>query len=190
VFIGHSGHEETEGTIGESPDQMVLVETPEDAAKVEVTGQVSYLMQTTLAVDEAAGIADVLRQRFPDIEGPGTDDICYATTNRQEALRAVSSESDVVIVIGSKNSSNSLRLVELAERDGTPAYLVDDASDIRLDWLAGAATVGLTAGASAPPALVDEVVATLGGLGPVTATERRTTEESVKFTLPKELRGA
>jgi 4-hydroxy-3-methylbut-2-enyl diphosphate reductase len=190
VFIGHAGHEETEGTLGEAPEQMVLVETVEDAAKIEATGHVSYLMQTTLAVDEAAGIASALRERFPDLEGPGVDDICYATTNRQEALRAISAESDVVIVIGSRNSSNSLRLVELAEREGTPAHLVDDAADIQLAWLAEAGTIGLTAGASAPPALVDEVIATLGGLGPVTATERRTTEESVKFTLPKELRGA
>jgi 4-hydroxy-3-methylbut-2-enyl diphosphate reductase len=188
VLIGHAGHEETEGTMGEAPGKMPLVENADEAAKVEAEGQVSYLMQTTLAVDEAEDIASTLRQRFPLLEGPGKQDICYATTNRQESLRAVASESDVVIVIGSTNSSNSKRLVELAERVGTPAHLVDDTSGIDLAWLVDAQTVGITAGASAPPALVDEVIAALAGLGPVETAERQTTEESVHFTLPKELR--
>jgi 4-hydroxy-3-methylbut-2-enyl diphosphate reductase len=189
LFIGHPGHEETVGTVGEAPDRMRLVSSVAQAREIEVSGPVSYLMQTTLAVDEATEIADALRERFPSLDGPSSEDICYATTNRQDALRAVAADADVVLVVGSQNSSNSKRLVEVAERSGTPAFLVDDATEIDLGWLRGATTVGLTAGASAPPALVQRVVDNLAGLGPVEVTERQVTEESVRFTLPKEVRG-
>ncbi|MDA2814741.1 4-hydroxy-3-methylbut-2-enyl diphosphate reductase [Nocardiopsis sp. RSe5-2] len=190
VLIGHGGHEEVEGTLGEAPSRTVLVQTPEEAARLEVPdpGRVSYLTQTTLAVDETAEIVDVLRARFPELRGPASDDICYATTNRQDALAAIAAESDAVLVVGSDNSSNSVRLVELAERNGTPAHLIDGPGDIRPEWLAGARSVGLTAGASAPPALVDAVVAALRGLGPLTVTEYETARETVHFTLPTPVR--
>ena len=151
-------------------------------------GKVAYLMQTTLAVDEARGVVDAMLDRFPEARGPGSDDICYATTNRQNAVRAIAADSDVVLVVGSANSSNSLRLVETAERAGTAAYLVDNAEDIELGWLAGASTVGLTAGASAPPAVVGEIVDALSGLGPIQTDEVVVTTEAVQFGLPKELR--
>jgi 4-hydroxy-3-methylbut-2-enyl diphosphate reductase len=190
VLIGHAGHEEVEGTLGEAPDRTVLVATPEDAARVAVADpeRVSYLTQTTLAVDEAAAVVGALRARFPALRGPGSDDICYATTNRQDALAAIADDADTVLVVGSANSSNSVRLVELAERRGTPAHLIDSAADIRPEWLAGAATVGLTAGASAPPVLVDAVVAALGWLGPLDVHERTTTRETLRFTLPPAVR--
>ncbi|HET8600777.1 MAG TPA: 4-hydroxy-3-methylbut-2-enyl diphosphate reductase [Segeticoccus sp.] len=190
LFIGHAGHEETEGTMGERPGHTVLVEDREQAATVTVPdpGRVSYLVQTTLAADEVDGIVDVLRRRFPGLRGPASEDICYATTNRQQALQAVATDSDVVLVVGSANSSNSRRLVETAQRLGTPAHLIDEAGDIDLNWLVDAHTIGLTAGASAPTALVDEVVAALGGLGPLDVVSRDVTEENVHFTLPKEVR--
>jgi 4-hydroxy-3-methylbut-2-enyl diphosphate reductase len=189
IFIGHDRHDETEGTLGQAPGQITLVETPADAALVQVQNpdRVSYLMQTTLALDEAMEVADVLRERFPLIQGPPTEDICYATTNRQQAVLAVAEESDVVIVVGSTNSSNSVRLVEVCQRAGTPAHLVDDASGIRPSWLVDAKTIGLTAGASAPPHLVDEVIETLRALGPVEVVEREVTREDIRFTLPKEV---
>jgi len=188
LLIGHGGHEEVEGTLGEAPERTVLVEDVAAAHIVEVPDpeRVSYLTQTTLAVDETAEIISVLRKRFPALRGPASDDICYATTNRQEALAAVAREADLVLVVGSANSSNSVRLVELARRGGTPAYLVDDASAIRPEWLTGVRVVGLTAGASAPPRLVDEVIA---ALGPVEVVERTTAVETVHFTLPLAVRG-
>lgn len=190
VLVGHAGHEEVEGTLGEAPDRIVLVETPEDVAhlRVEDPERVSYLTQTTLAVDETDEVIDALRARFPSLRGPGSDDICYATTNRQDALRAIATESDLVLVVGSSNSSNSLRLVERAERCGTPAHLIDDARDIRPEWLAGVATVGLSAGASAPHHLVENVITVLAGLGPVSVSEHETTRETVSFTLPLPVR--
>ncbi|HEY1176307.1 MAG TPA: 4-hydroxy-3-methylbut-2-enyl diphosphate reductase [Phytomonospora sp.] len=191
LLVGHAGHEETEGTLGEAPGRTLLVESAADVAALDVPdpARVSYLTQTTLAVDETAEIVDALRARFPALRGPGTDDICYATTNRQEALRAVAGEADLVIVVGSGNSSNSLRLAELAARDGTPAHLVDDAGELRLEWLAGAAVIGLTAGASAPPRLVDDVIEALSGLGPVDVEVRETAVETVRFGLPPGVRG-
>ncbi len=188
-FIGHAGHEETEGTLGEAPGQIVLVESVADAMRVEVPDpeRVTYLMQTTLSVEESADILEVLRERFPALSGPDSDDICYATTNRQAALRAVAEEADLVLVIGSANSSNSRRLVETAQRHGTAAHLVEDASDVDLRWLAGARTIGITAGASAPPVLVDELVEALRGLGPVQVSEHRVATESIRFQLPKEV---
>jgi 4-hydroxy-3-methylbut-2-enyl diphosphate reductase len=190
ALIGHAGHEEVEGTLGEAPGEMVLVETADDVAALrpEDTARVAYLMQTTLSVEEATEVAGALRERFPDVRAPGSDDICYATTNRQAAVRRIAAESDLVLVAGSKNSSNSVRLVETCERAGTRAYLIDDASDIQLGWLAGASRIGLTAGASAPPAVVSEIVSALSGLGPVSISERVTTTESIRFGLPKEVR--
>jgi 4-hydroxy-3-methylbut-2-en-1-yl diphosphate reductase len=187
LLIGHDGHEEVEGTLGEEPAHTLLVQEVADAWTVEVADpeRVSYLTQTTLAVDETEEIIAVLKARFPALRGPASDDICYATTNRQRALAAVTAEADVVFVVGSANSSNSVRLVELARRGGTPAYLIDDAAGIRPEWLAGVGVVGLTAGASAPPGLVDEVVA---ALGPVTVIERETATESIRFTLPAAVR--
>jgi 4-hydroxy-3-methylbut-2-enyl diphosphate reductase len=187
LLIGHAGHEEVEGTLGEAPERTILVEDVEQAWAVTVPDpeHVSYLTQTTLAVDETEAILGVLRSRFPFLAGPASDDICYATTNRQRALSSVAADADLVLVIGSANSSNSLRLVELARRGGTPAHLIDDAGDIRPEWLEGVRTVGLTAGASAPPRLVEEVVA---ALGPVTVLERETATESIRFTLPPAVR--
>ena len=190
ALIGHAGHEEVEGTLGEAPEAMALVETAADVARLRPPdpGKVAYLMQTTLAVDEAEEVAGALRERFPALRAPGSDDICYATTNRQQAVRAVAAESDLVLVAGSANSSNSLRLVETAERAGVPAHLIDGPADIELGWLAGVSTVGISAGASAPPAVVGQIVAALAGLGPVEVNERVTTTESIRFSLPKEVR--
>jgi 4-hydroxy-3-methylbut-2-en-1-yl diphosphate reductase len=187
LLVGHDGHDETEGTLGEGDIQ--LVRTPADAAGVHVDdpSRVSYLTQTTLAVDEVAQVVDVLRERFPLLSAPPTEDICYATTNRQQAVLAIADECDIVIVVGSQNSSNSKRLVEVAERAGTPAYLVDDASSIAPEWIMNARRIGLTAGASAPPHLVDEVIGTLRALGPVDVVEREVTREDIRFTLPKEV---
>jgi len=190
ALIGHAGHEEVEGTLGEAPDSTVLVQTAEDVAALSVPDEskVAYLMQTTLAVDEATDVATALREKFPGMRAPGSDDICYATTNRQAAVRAVAAEADLVLVAGSKNSSNSVRLVERSERAGTKAHLIDGAEDIELSWLDGVSTVGLTAGASAPPEVVREIIEALSGLGTVTVTEKITTTESVQFGLPREVR--
>ena len=190
ALIGHAGHEEVEGTLGEAPGAMTLVQSVADVAALDPAdpGKVAYLMQTTLAADEAGEIVDALRERFPGVRGPGSDDICYATTNRQLAVRAIAAESDVVLVAGSANSSNSRRLVETAERAGTPAYLIDNTGDIELGWLTGASTVGITAGASAPPSVVSQIVAALSGLGPVDVSERVVTTESIRFGLPRAVR--
>jgi 4-hydroxy-3-methylbut-2-enyl diphosphate reductase len=188
-LIGHRDHEEVEGTIGEAPQDIVVVEDAAQAAAVQPRDatRVSYAMQTTLAVDEAEEVAQVLRDRFPDLRGPGRDDICYATTNRQQALRGIAAGSDLVLVVGSTNSSNSLRLVEVAEREGVRAHLVDDAGDVDLAWLAGVRRIGITAGASAPPHLVDELVHCMAGLGPLTLSETRIVDEDIRFTLPREV---
>jgi 4-hydroxy-3-methylbut-2-enyl diphosphate reductase len=188
-LIGHHEHEEVVGTYGEAPDHVVIIADPEEAARVEVADpdKVSCVMQTTLAVDEAAQTAGVLRARFPVLSMPRTDDICYATTNRQRAVREIARRSDLVIVIGSQNSSNSQRLAEVAESCGTPARLVDDAEAVELAWLSGARRIGITAGASAPPVLVDELVRALSGLGRVDVREHETVTEEVSFALPKEV---
>jgi 4-hydroxy-3-methylbut-2-en-1-yl diphosphate reductase len=149
--------------------------------------KVSYVMQTTLAVDEGQRISNVLRGRFPRLRAPRLDDICYATSNRQQAIRDIAGDVDLVLVVGSPNSSNSQRLVEVSERAGVPSYLVDDATDIELGWLRGVRRVGLTAGASAPPHLVDDIVGVLSGLGTVTVQEHRAVVEDIRFTLPKEV---
>ncbi|WP_425565742.1 4-hydroxy-3-methylbut-2-enyl diphosphate reductase [Pseudonocardia ailaonensis] len=188
-LIGHSDHEEVEGTIGEAPEAVVVVENEAMAHTVTARdpGRVAYAMQTTLAVDEAERIAEVLRGRFPAISTPRRDDICYATTNRQRAIRAVAADVDLVIVVGSPNSSNSRRLAEVAGRSGTAAHLVDDVGEIDLAWLRGARRIGVSAGASAPPELVDEVVSCLSALGPVDVTTTTTGTEDIVFTLPKEV---
>ena len=190
VLIGHAGHEEIEGTLGEAPDQTILVQSVDEVAELVVAdpARVSYLTQTTLAVDETTEIIQVLRARFPALRGPASDDICYATTNRQHALQAIADASDLVLVVGSRNSSNSLRLVELAQRHGIPSYLIDDPGDIRLEWLDGVKVVGVTAGASAPPRLVDAVIATLTQFGPVSVIEHEITREHIRFTLPPTMR--
>ena len=190
LLIGHAGHEEVEGTLGEAPGSITLVQTVEDVARLELPDpeRVGYLMQTTLSVEEAGEIASAIKARFPAARGPGSDDICYATTNRQQAVRAIADEADLVLVVGSGNSSNSLRLVEVARRSGTRAQLVDDPGGIELGWLAEARVVGLTAGASAPPELVDEVADALAGLGGIKVEAREVATETISFTLPKGVR--
>jgi 4-hydroxy-3-methylbut-2-enyl diphosphate reductase len=189
VLVGHADHDEVEGTIGEAAD-IHLVSTPDDAAHVAVAdpGRVAYVTQTTLALDDVADVVAVLRNRFPGLAGPAADDVCYATQNRQDAVRAIAGDCDLLLVVGSQNSSNSQRLVEVAERAGCPAHLIDDEREIDLGWLAGAAIVGVTAGASAPAAIVDRVVAALGGLGTLDIHTRAVTAETVRFSLPEEVR--
>jgi 4-hydroxy-3-methylbut-2-enyl diphosphate reductase len=190
VLIGHAGHEEVEGTGGQAPHRTVLVQSPGDARTVEVgdPDRLAYLTQTTLSVDETDEIIRILRARFPSIEGPPRDDICYATQNRQDAVRAVAPRSDVVLVIGSRNSSNSNRLAELARELGTPAHLVDDESSVDRAWLDGAETVGLTSGASAPEWLVERMLAWLAGRGFAELEEVALTQEHVRFSLPAAVR--
>jgi 4-hydroxy-3-methylbut-2-enyl diphosphate reductase len=189
-LVGHVGHEEVEGTQGEALGAIRVVQDAREAALVDAPdpARVSFLTQTTLAVDETNEVVEVLRKRFPQLRGPKTDDICYATTNRQQSVRAVAEQADVVLVVGSKTSSNSLRLVEVAQREGASAYLVDDEGDVDVAWLRDASAIGLTAGASAPDELVDRLVAALAALGPVRVEERTTTTESVQFRLPREVR--
>ncbi|MEV0247344.1 4-hydroxy-3-methylbut-2-enyl diphosphate reductase [Nocardia sp. NPDC050712] len=190
LLIGHAGHEETEGTLGVAPDSTILVQNVEDAARVEIPegAQLSYLTQTTLAVDETAEIVAVLRRRFPQLKDPPSDDICYATTNRQNAVRAILDDIDLLLVIGSVNSSNSRRLVDIAVRAGTAAYLIDGPQDIDPRWLEDATAVGVTAGASAPPRLVDDVLALLAEAGADYVVERETTTETIRFMLPLPVR--
>ena len=190
VLIGHAQHEEVEGVVGESPEAIAVVADRADVDALEVPDpdRVTYLTQTTLAIDETADTVAALRARFPKLREPGTADICYATTNRQQALAAVAEDADLVLVVGSANSSNSVRLVEVARRRGTPAYLIDSAADIQASWLAGVRTIGLTAGASAPPSLITAIVDALAGLGPVRVEERQAAQESVHFALPSPVR--
>ena len=188
-LIGHSDHEEVVGTRGEAPGHVIVVADPDEAGQVEVPDpqKVSYVMQTTLAVEEAEETAAVLRGRFPALAAPRKDDICYATTNRQQAIRAVARRSDLVLVLGSQNSSNSHRLAEVAEAEGVEAHLVDDASAVDLRWLSRARRIGITAGASAPPQLVDDLVRCLSGLGRISLTETSVVDEDIRFTLPREV---
>ncbi|HEX2069139.1 MAG TPA: 4-hydroxy-3-methylbut-2-enyl diphosphate reductase [Actinomycetota bacterium] len=190
VLVGHEGHEEVEGTMGEAPEAMELITGPEDAQRINVSEgkRVAYLTQTTLAVDEADEVVRAIRRRYPTLDGPSSSDICYATSNRQEAVKVLARECDLLLVIGSENSSNSQRLVEVAEREGCTARLINDETSIDPDWFVGAATVGVTAGASTPEALVERVVGVLASLGPVDVQERTITEEFLQFTLPSELR--
>ena len=191
VLIGHAGHEEVEGTLGEAPDAIVLVQSAEDAERVSLPAgrPLAYLTQTTLSVDEASEIIAVLRRRYPEIQGPAREDICYATSNRQWAVKELLNEIDLLLVIGSPNSSNSQRLVDVARADGTSAHLVDDVSGIDERWLEGCETVGLTSGASAPERLVANVCAWFAARG-ADVSELAPVHEDVSFKLPVELRRA
>ena len=192
IMIGHAGHPEVEGTMGQlPPGSMLLVETAADVAALEVRNpdKLAHVSQTTLSVDETKEIIDALRARFPNIRSPHKEDICYATTNRQEAVKQLAVASDVVVVVGSPNSSNSNRLREVAAQHGVDAYMVDNAGYLKKEWFAGKERVGITAGASAPEVLVQEVVDTVHGWGFETVREGEGEEESIMFVLPKELRG-
>jgi 4-hydroxy-3-methylbut-2-en-1-yl diphosphate reductase len=192
LLIGHQGHEEVIGTSGEAPDHIRLVGNVDEARTVDVPDpdDVSYLSQTTLSVDETNEVIAVLRERFPNIEGPPRDDICYATQNRQDAVKAMAGKVDAVLVIGSDNSSNSNRLVEVSRAAGTSAYLIDDETEIDPAWLQEAQTVGVTSGASAPEWLVDRVVERLRTFGATEVEELRVTEEHMAFGLPRGVRGS
>jgi 4-hydroxy-3-methylbut-2-enyl diphosphate reductase len=190
LLIGHQGHEEVIGTSGEAPDHIRLIGDVQEARTVDVPdpSKVAYLSQTTLSVDETNQVIDVLRERFPEIQAPPRDDICYATQNRQDAVKDVARQADAVLVIGSENSSNSNRLVEVSRALGTPAYLIDDESEIDPAWLEGAEVVGVTSGASAPEWLVERVVEHLRNLGAGEVEEIRVTEEHMAFGLPRGVR--
>jgi 4-hydroxy-3-methylbut-2-enyl diphosphate reductase len=189
VMIGHKGHPEVEGTMGQSDGGMYLVETIDDVANLKVSDadKLAYVTQTTLSVDDAELIVNALRKRFPSIVGPKRDDICYATQNRQDAVKFMAPRSDLVLVVGSPNSSNSNRLREVAEQFDVPAYLIDNAGQIDPAWLEGRKRIGVTAGASAPEVLVDEVVARLRALGAGSVRMLDGAPENVNFALPREL---
>jgi 4-hydroxy-3-methylbut-2-enyl diphosphate reductase len=190
VLIGHQGHDEVIGTMGEAPEAILLVESPEDVDALDVAnpGHMAYLTQTTLSVDDTSRIIARLKERFPLIAGPAKSDICYATQNRQEAVAKLSAEADVTLVLGSQNSSNSQRLAELSKERGVAAYLVDGPQDVQPEWLAGADTVLVTAGASAPETVVEAMLDYLKETFGATVEPRLVREESVSFPLPKELR--
>jgi 4-hydroxy-3-methylbut-2-enyl diphosphate reductase len=189
VMIGHRGHPEVEGTMGQAAEGMHLVETVADVARLEVRDphKLSYVTQTTLSVDDAAAVVAALKGRFPSITGPKKDDICYATQNRQDAVKIMSPQCDVVIVVGSPNSSNSNRLREVAKTRGVPAYMVESAEQLRAEWVAGKRRVGVTAGASAPEVLVTELIARLKALGASSVRQLEGAHERIVFTLPREL---
>ncbi|MBB6520906.1 4-hydroxy-3-methylbut-2-enyl diphosphate reductase [Pseudoteredinibacter isoporae] len=194
VLIGHNGHPEVEGTMGQFDDsfggQIYLVEDEGDVARLEVRdpSQLAYVTQTTLSMDDTAKVIDALRQRFPEIRGPRKNDICYATQNRQDAIKQLALENELVLVVGSPNSSNSNRLRELAERCGAKAFLIDTAEDIDASWLSSISSIGISAGASAPEVLVQDVIKRLQTLGASAPAEMNGQEENVSFSLPKELR--
>jgi 4-hydroxy-3-methylbut-2-enyl diphosphate reductase len=191
ILIGHAGHEEVEGTMGEAPNSITLVQNPEEARNLEVANpeKLIWLSQTTLSVDETIQTVNVLKERFPEMASPPSDDICYATQNRQTAVKAMSPECDVVIVVGSGNSSNSVRLVEVALDAGAKtSYRVDSFRELKTEWLEGASTIGLTSGASVPELLVNEVLDWLADQGFSDCEEVSTAEETLMFALPPELR--
>jgi 4-hydroxy-3-methylbut-2-enyl diphosphate reductase len=192
VLVGHDGHEEVEGTMGEAPERIVLVQDEHDvdALEIEDPERIAYITQTTLAVDETTSILARLRERFPNIIGPRTDDICYATTNRQAAVKQIAASCDLLLVIGSRNSSNSLRLVEVARECGTAAHLIDNAGEVREEWLEGARVVGISSGASAPENLVEELVEQFRARGVSDISEYDVVREDVRFMLPKQIREA
>jgi 4-hydroxy-3-methylbut-2-en-1-yl diphosphate reductase len=192
VMIGHRGHPEVEGTMGQATSGMHLVETVADAERLELENpeQLAYVTQTTLSVDDAAAIVDALKRRFPGIVGPKKDDICYATQNRQDAVKLMAPQCDLVIIVGSPNSSNSNRLREVAQTLGVEARMIDDASELSAEWLQGRKRIGVSAGASAPEVLVMEVIARLQELGAKRVNQLRAKEEGVTFPLPKELSAA
>jgi 4-hydroxy-3-methylbut-2-enyl diphosphate reductase len=190
ALVGHAGHVEVEGTMGEAPESIVLVETPEDARNLEVEDgeEVAYITQTTLSLDDTADVVDTLRERFPNLVGPPSADICYATQNRQDAVKRICEEATLVLVVGSRASSNANRLVEVARDRGADAYLIDDETDLDPAWLNGHETVGLTAGASSPELIVDRVFDRLAELGFTERAEVEITREDVVFRLPADLR--
>jgi 4-hydroxy-3-methylbut-2-enyl diphosphate reductase len=190
VLIGHAGHEEVEGTMGEAPESIVLVQTEEDVDRLEVADpeRIAYISQTTLSVDETRAIIERLRRRFPAIVGPRTDDICYATTNRQAAVKQLAAQCDLVLVIGSRNSSNSNRLVEVAREHGADSHLIDSEAEVREEWLAGKRVVGITSGASAPESLVQRLVDYFRERGTTDVQELEVVQEDVRFMLPKVIR--
>jgi len=190
VLIGHAGHEEVEGTMGEAPESIVLIENEGDVDRLEVDDpdKVAYISQTTLSVDETTAIIARLRERFPRIIGPRTDDICYATTNRQAAVKQLAQACDLVLVIGSRNSSNSNRLVEVAREHGAASHLIDNEGQVRDEWLAGTRVVGITSGASAPEALVQRLVDFFRARGTGDVEELEVVQEDVRFMLPKAIR--
>jgi 4-hydroxy-3-methylbut-2-en-1-yl diphosphate reductase len=192
VLIGHAGHEEVEGTMGEAPDHIVLVETEEDVDRLEVpdADRIAYISQTTLSVDETRAIIARLRERFPNITGPRTDDICYATTNRQAAVKQMAERCDLVLVIGSRNSSNSQRLVDVARAAGAQAHLIDNESQVRETWLTGVRVVGISSGASAPEELVARLIEFFRARGTREVEEFEVLREDVRFMLPKTIRTA
>jgi 4-hydroxy-3-methylbut-2-enyl diphosphate reductase len=192
VLIGHAGHEEVEGTMGEAPESIVLVETEADVDALEVADpeKLAYVTQTTLSVDETRAIINRLRERFPSIIGPRTDDICYATTNRQAAVKQMAPHCDLVLVIGSRNSSNSNRLVEVAREHGADSHLIDSEEQVREEWLEGTRVVGITSGASAPEELVQRLVAFFRARGTEQVEEFEVVQEDVRFMLPKTIRQA
>jgi 4-hydroxy-3-methylbut-2-enyl diphosphate reductase len=192
VLIGHAGHEEVEGTMGEAPEDMVLIETEEDVDRLEVEDpdKLAYLTQTTLSVDETRAIINRLRARFPNVTGPRTDDICYATTNRQAAVKQMAEHCDLVLVIGSRNSSNSNRLVEVARDHGAASHLIDNAGQIEEAWLKDKRVVGISSGASAPELLVQELVDFFRARGTEDVSEFDVIKEDVRFMLPKTIRKA
>jgi 4-hydroxy-3-methylbut-2-enyl diphosphate reductase len=190
VLVGHVGHEEIEGTAGEAPENTMVIENVEqiDALNLDNTEQLAYLTQTTLSVDDTRDVVAALRDRFADISGPHSNDICYATQNRQVAVKAIAPEADVVLIVGAINSSNSNRMVEVAEKAGTPAYLVPDVGDLDPAWLDGAETVGVSSGASAPEVLVERLIGRLAELGYRDVETKEVTSEDVTFSLPPWLR--
>jgi 4-hydroxy-3-methylbut-2-en-1-yl diphosphate reductase len=190
ILIGHAGHEEVEGTMGEAPDAIVLVESADEAERLELpqTERLAYITQTTLSVDETNEVIEVLKRRFPEIEAPKKEDICYATTNRQRAVKAMLAEIDLLLVIGSRNSSNSNRLVEVARANGVDAHLIDDETEIDEGWLDGAETIGITSGASAPEKLVQRVLAWFADRGVADVRPYADELEDVTFKLPVEVR--
>jgi 4-hydroxy-3-methylbut-2-en-1-yl diphosphate reductase len=192
VLIGHAGHEEVEGTMGEAPEQIVLVQDEDEVDRLEVAdpARIAYISQTTLSVDETRSIILRLRERFPEIIGPRTDDICYATTNRQTAVKQLAREADLVLVVGSRNSSNSNRLVEVAREYGAASHLIDNRSQVRDEWLEGVRVLGITSGASAPEGLVQELVECFREHGSPDVRELEVVSEDVRFMLPKTIRQA
>jgi len=192
VLVGHEGHEEVEGTTGEAPDQIVLVQSEEDVERLEVADpeRVAFITQTTLSVDETVGIVRSLREKFPAMVGPRTDDICYATQNRQDAVKELATQCELVLVIGSRNSSNSNRLVEVSRQYGAQSHLIDNETEVREEWLDGVQTVGITSGASAPENLVQRLVEFFRARGADDVSELEVTEEDVRFMLPKDIREA
>ncbi len=192
VLVGHDGHEEVEGTMGEAPERIVLVQDEADVANIEIEDpeRVAYITQTTLAVDETTAILDRLRERFPKIVGPRTDDICYATTNRQAAVKQMAASCDLLLVIGSRNSSNSVRLVEVARDCGTDSHLIDNVGEIHEEWLEGVRVLGVSSGASAPENLVSELVDFFRARGVSDISEFDVVREDVRFMLPKQIREA